>query len=380
MSWRRAAYLALLQLKKPRLSGLSGQGLASEREQALLRILNRHRCVGGCYRLFTAGQGVARYHFGLAGPGRPCTEDTSYRIASLSKMLTALCCMKLVEEGRLQLDEDVNRLLPFRLRHSQAEARPITLRMLLQHSSGIRDGRAYEQALLSGASAETVLQGDSFDQQLPGEGWYYSNFAFGLVGSLLEAASGLSFEQVMQQELFQPLGVRGSFYPQRVTGELADAVRLLPREHVAFDARERRERPLPEDADLPMPDRHYNLAQGNCCVDGEGMERLAQALLKPGYLSAGSLRLMMGDVIPFGARSAKLSQGLGLFEIRDDRLYSGPVYGHQGKAYGAVHGAYVAPESVRGFLFLTSGASEAYREFLTDLTEDLIRFSFTDES
>lgn len=375
MSWRRTAYRALLSFKRPRLSQLEGYGLSPEREKALLDILNRHRCLGGCYRLFDADGSLCAYAFGEAGHQRPALLETSYRVASLSKMLTALCCMKLWEQGRLELDRDVNELLPFLLRHPEAGAKPITLRMLLNHSSGIRDGSAYTQGLTQGLSAVDILRGDSFDELLPGEAWRYSNFAFGLVGSLLEATQGCSFEQLMQHELFEPLGVQASFYPQLVQGELADAVRLLPREHVAFDAAMRRERPL-EDAWVPAPEKHYNLAQGNCCVDGEGLERMVRVLLKPGYLSAGSLDAMRRNPLPFGRRSPVLSQGLGLFEIRDSSLSRHPVYGHQGKAYGAVHGAYVEPVSGRGFLLLTSGASESYREFLTDLTEELIRFSF----
>lgn len=373
---RQVLYKAALGLLPPRLRVLQGKGLTPGEEAQLISILRRHRCQAGSFRLFDKVNTRAGYTFGEAQPGHPVTPDTYFRVASISKMLTAACCLKMVEQGRLALDEDLNQVLPFNLQHPSYLHQPITLRMLMSHTSGLQDGKRYHAGLLSGAAVTDILAGDSYGDQPPGSAWRYSNLGAGLVACVMEAAEGRSFEAIMQAELFQPLGITASFYPQRITSLLADARRMLPPSRQPnFDARERQRRPLIK-PDEPMPLYRYNLAQGNACLSGEGLQRCVQALMSPGYLSPDSLGLMRSPQASFGQRARNLRQGLGLFLLQDERLAPATLYGHQGNAYGAIHAAFFDPVRERGFLILTTSASEARADFLAELVEDLIAFVF----
>src|SRR5687767_12255899 len=84
---------------------------------------------------------IASFADGLADPaaGRPVTPDDPVRIASISKTVVAVGVMKLVEQGKLDLDSDVSRLLGWSLRNPAFPDRPVTLRQLLSHTSSIRD-------------------------------------------------------------------------------------------------------------------------------------------------------------------------------------------------------------------------------------------------
>ncbi len=364
---KQALYRAGLALLPPRIRNIEGKGLSPKGEEELLRLLRRHRCLGGVLRLFDLNGREAAYHFGEARPGLPARDETVFRTASLSKLITGICVMKLREEGILSLEEDTG-LFP----------RAVTLRQLMSHTAGILDGPAYRRGLSESAALDAVLA-SSMEDGLIGR-WAYSNLGAGAVGSYLETRLRESFERIMQEHLFVPLGVEASFYPQRVRGELADARRVLPPWGAAgFDAAERRQRPQ-TDIDSPDPARHYTLAQGNCCLSADGMQKLLIALMRPGYLSEGSLCEMRRPLASFGRGRQVLDQGLFLFGLSDAGIARGRLYGHQGKAYGAVHAAFFDEETGRGMVFFSTGISEAREGFLADAVCDLLRLSFSGET
>ena len=347
--------------------------LPAETAQAVVRILRKHRCLGASLCLFGDLGVTGMLTFGFSHlPDTKVQQDTVFRAASVSKFVTALCAMKLCEENRLEMDRDVNDFLPFSLRHPKAPDTPITLRMLLSHTAGIHDGTAYNAGIARGETLSALLRGDSFTIHLPGQAWEYSNFGAGIAGVVMEAAAGTDFETLMQEMVFLPLGAEATFYPQKVRGDLADAVRVLPRgKSPNYYAAERRARPLP--ALAPDAERHYSLAHGALCVSAKELAKLGAAGMKPGFLKEESLRDMRKEIAPFGERARNLSQGVGTFILRDAAVSPRPLYGHQGMAYGAVHGLFFDPETQKGVSLLTLGASEARSGVLADLNKDILR-------
>ena len=341
--------------------------------KAIAGVLRRHHCLGAALCLFDAKGITNTLTFGNAHlPNTPVTPDTVFRAASVSKFVTALGIMKLAEQGRLNLDADVNDTLPFSLRHPAAPDTPITLRMLMTHTAGIHDGEAYNSGIGKGASLSDLLKSDSCTDHLPGTLWEYSNFGAGIAGVVMEGATGEDFETLMQETVFEPLGVAATYYPQKVKGDLADAVRILPRSKTPnFNAAERRSRPLPP-AQLDL-EHHYNLAHGNLYVSVLELAKLGVAAMTPGFLSQNSLNEMRKIAVPFGERAHNLSQGLFTFILNEPRICKSLLYGHQGMAYGAVHGLFFDPDRERGMALLTTGASEARRGVLADLNFDLMK-------
>ena len=359
--------VALRMLPPPRLA-LEGSGLAPQQEKELHAMLRRHRSRAAELMLFNMDGISAHYLYGAKQP-------RFFRIASISKMATAACVLKLHEQGQMDLQRDISDWLPYPVRNPHAQDQPIDLSMLLTHTSSLYDSAAYHAALGYRAPVPQLLPA-SFCTYAPGEQWNYSNFGAGLIACVLEAALQKSFEQIMQETLFGPLGITASFYPQRIAAELADAVRVLPPSRKpGFDAAERKRRPL-ADADMPVPELHYTLAQGNCCMTAEGLSQLMRALMVPGFLKQETLERMRAPVAGFGNRSPYLQQGVGLHILNDPGVSPHTLYGHQGNAYGAVHAAFFYLSTNRGLVFLSEGISEAKRAFLASAVEDILNLGF----
>ncbi len=153
-------------------------------------------------------------------------EQTLFRAASVSKLVTATAIMQLVQQGKLNLDADFNTYLTrFQLENNYSA--PITARHLLTHTSGIED-RLFGNTV-PGAD-RLVSLGDYFTAHVPrrirppGEQIAYSNTGMALAGHLVEAVSGLSFEEYVERNIFQPLGMIRSSFRQPYPAHLAPNV------------------------------------------------------------------------------------------------------------------------------------------------------------
>ena len=168
---------------------------------------------------------------GLADPatGRQVTPDDPVRIASVSKLVVAIGVMRLVEQGVLDLDTDVSRYLDWPLRNPHFLDRPITLRMLLSHTSSLRDGDdAYVIPL--GTSLKDALASPAVwdSAHPPGTGYFaYANFNFPVIASVMERASGERFDLLMRRLVIGPMNLDACFnWPTCSDAALARAVVL----------------------------------------------------------------------------------------------------------------------------------------------------------
>lgn len=154
------------------------------------------------------GSGVQTILRGTDGNGRPVTGRTRFRLASLSKSITATAVMLLVDRGRFTLDDPVVKVLPeFRLADPRYPA--ITVRQLLSHTSGLSVSTNDEYALPPPRTAQDVVARLA-DKRLaygPGTTHDYHNTNFSVAARIVEVVSGVSFEEFLQRELFGPLGM-----------------------------------------------------------------------------------------------------------------------------------------------------------------------------
>lgn len=167
---------------------------------------------------------------------RPLTEDTLYRIYSMTKPVTSVALMQLYEQGRFLLDDPVHKYIPswenLQVYQSGVHpnfvtrvcARPMTIRDLLTHQSGLTYGfsnrtnvdAAYRQLRLDGHSGLTLEQLVDELSRLPlefspGTAWNYS-LATDVCGYLVQVLSGLPLDEYFQQHIFQPLGMQDTFF------------------------------------------------------------------------------------------------------------------------------------------------------------------------
>jgi CubicO group peptidase (beta-lactamase class C family) len=142
-------------------------------------------------------------------------ESTIFRLASISKLFTWVSVMQLVEQGKLDLDADVNKYLDFHI--APAFGMPITLRNLMTHTGGFEE--EIRDILLTDPKKATPLREFLIENQPrrmfpPGEVPAYSNYGVGLGGYIVQRASGQMFEDYVAEHIFQPLAMKHSSFRQ----------------------------------------------------------------------------------------------------------------------------------------------------------------------
>jgi CubicO group peptidase (beta-lactamase class C family) len=162
----------------------------------------------------------------------PATAQTAYEIGSITKQFTAQAIMLLVQDGKLHLDDTLGQLLD----DLPAAWRPLTLRQLLTHTSGLKDWEA--ENLLSFrreyTASEFFALMSSFPLDFtPGERWSYTNTAYPLLGMVIARVSGKSFDEFVTARIFTPLGMTSTRFSHpleivahRASGYVGEAGRL----------------------------------------------------------------------------------------------------------------------------------------------------------
>lgn len=170
-----------------------------------------------------AGGPVETLALGTDGAGAPLAPETLFPVASVTKLATALAALRLVDQGRVGLDDELAQLLP-----EAAAARPgVTLRSLLCHTSGLpldvpAEAAPYAEGLdwrrLAEACAQTPLEAEPWSRV------QYSNVGYGLVALLAERLTGQGFAAALRELVLEPLGVEGYLgqEPPRPPAVLAD--------------------------------------------------------------------------------------------------------------------------------------------------------------
>ena len=312
-------------------------------------------------------------------PDVPVTETTCFRAASVSKLVMTFGALSLMEDGLLDLDADISALLGFPVRHPAHPDAPVTLRMLLTHTSAIRDEGNYgTRGMESGCTLKELLRDpQNWLTAKPGESFHYSNLGAGVAGCVLERAANLPLETLMQQRVFAPLGIRASYDPRNISpaDDLADgySVRgILPikrRYNAAFlAARPPQKTP---------PGTDYLCAAGRMITDSRGMAALVRLLASQdgmGVLAPESLQLMRQAQDGLGGISAC---GRGLNVAFLPGVFPGfNALGHQGVAYGMCAELFADPARGCGVGLLTSGTRLVQTPPLMRAGFDLLALGF----
>ncbi|NER29223.1 MAG: beta-lactamase family protein [Symploca sp. SIO1C4] len=151
-------------------------------------------------------------------------EQTLFRVGSISKLFTATAIMQLAEKGLLNLDDDVNEYLD-NFQIDKTFPQPITFANLLTHTDGFDSG--WGLGAFAHSQAQMTVLADYLAQRLPprllppGEVFLYSDVGMTLAGYLVEVISGIPFSQYIDQNIFQPLGMRHSSFLQPLPLKLA---------------------------------------------------------------------------------------------------------------------------------------------------------------
>ena len=300
--------------------------------------------------LARAGE-VPRYHIATA-PDITASETTLFRAASISKIVTAETLRRVGANPRV-LDLSIADLLGIPFQHPSHPGTPITLRMLLTHTSGLNDAAGYQIPPGSGLTDWLQAQMHSlFLPHRPGTHFSYSNLGYILIAAAAEAMAGDRFDHLARRLVLDPLGIAGGFNwsgvvegADRLATYRRDGAKLIPQ----IDGPGW---PLPIPAEYrPLRDTASLSPQGGLRLSLAGALRLAQSLADAGATPLWSPTMGPGDY-QYGLFDG---YGYGLQILTDPPFYPRPLIGHFANAYGFAGGVWWDARCQTAFCYALNG-------------------------
>ncbi|MDA0819881.1 MAG: serine hydrolase [Proteobacteria bacterium] len=310
---------------------------------------------------------------------RAVEANDPVRIASISKLIMALATLRLVDEGKVDLNADVSDYLGWHLRSPNFPDAKVTLAQLLSHRSGLRDNAGYVIPLGESLQAKLSDPEAWYADAPPGEAPFeYANLGSPVVATVLEAATGERFDHIMERTIFAPLGVEAclnwigcseeqiarAVVLYRDTGEVArdDAADLPP--NCTIPVAEGVKCSL--DNYVPGTNGSIFSPQGGVRIGMMDLAKIGQAFLplNSEFLS-GSAQHEIAMHIVFNAPVRQeffCEYGLAMHQIEvsdvecQDRLFSDGLarIGHAGEAYGLRSGLWYSRATNKGFAYFTT--------------------------
>jgi CubicO group peptidase (beta-lactamase class C family) len=361
-------------------------------QQALDKIRNDYNLMGLSVVTVCDGRINGSYHAGLRDFDRdlPVNDSSMFRIASISKLVMTTAMMKLYDKKLFRLDDDISNYLGFKLRNPNYPDNPITIRMLLSHTSSINEGNGYDgflSATYNNVSdppgfAQLLVPGgkyytdDMWRKEPPGTYFSYCNANFGLAGTIIERISGMRFDRYMEETLFVPLGITGAYTVEGLT-DINNLGAIYRNENGQW---------VPQTDDLkgrltsPRDFSGYKAGINAAIFSPQGGLRISAAELarvmilhidKGKYngkriISGRSIRLMQTPQWTYNGSNGetddgrKVSWGLSIAVLgstpSSDLIPQGVVlYGHGGDAYGLISKFYYDRKSRSGLIIMTNG-------------------------
>jgi len=246
----------------------------------------------------------------------PVWPTTKFRIGSVSKPLTAVALVQLVDQGKIDLDAPVQTYVPT----FPDKGGKITPRLLAGHLAGIRHYQGDE--FLMSRHFDNVMDGLKIFENdplvaPPGTKFNYSSYGFNLLGAVIQSASGQELLAYMHQHVFGPLGLRSTTEDQP-----AEIIEQRARCYTHL-----KDKPL---LNAPFVDNSYKWAGGGFLSSAEDLARFGSALLRPGFLKPESLRLLFTSQKTLDGKETGYGMGWSIRKSKSGQR----IYEHSGGSAG----------------------------------------------
>lgn len=267
--------------------------------------------------------GMANLELGVA-----MKPDNVFEIGSITKQFTAVSILKLREEGKLSLEDDITKFIADYPSHGHK----ITIHHLLNHTSGIKSYTGIEEFSKVWRLDHTPLELiDVFKHKpmefAPGEKWNYNNSAYFILGYVIEKVSGMSYEEYLEKNIFKPLGMKNTYY-----GSMS---RIIKNRATGYDKKE--DYVHAEYLSLTIP-----YAAGSIMSTVEDLFIWQMALKAEKVINKESLALAQTNYALNNGEKTDYGYGWGINEI-----FGSPTVEHSGGIFGYLsNGIYLPEEDV----------------------------------
>lgn len=361
------------------LLAFGGSCAAQEMDERVDEVFRSMETVGGAFVVAQHGEIVYERYYGIQQKTTrvPVTEKTYFKCASVTKLVTGIGLMKMMDEGLLDPDEDISTYLGYTVRNRSFMDTPITLRILMSHTAGLVENASFsrQSSRLSEMIDVNQKAGANFKKDVrPGSEYVYSNFGAGITGSIIESVTGMDVSSYMRKTVFAPLGIDAAYSASQISepeyiaalynkdGSLYAAPSYMLRQQYTQEAR---------------PDWHYRKTIGSLLIRPRDLARLGIALCGDGTVE-GQRVISEDAVMAMRQEHSEQTDGITeespytFFTIRQDTLFDGlRVYGHQGTDEGIVCNLYVEPENQLVIVVMTNGCNSTRDNGIMRITRRL---------
>ncbi|MGQ7886052.1 serine hydrolase domain-containing protein [Paenibacillus sp. WC2504] len=357
-------------------------------DEQIQQVMDKHRIVGLAASVMREGKQIWSAGYGWANVDRriPVTSQTIFRIASISKTVVATAVMQLVEQGLCGIDQDVSEILGIPVRSSKYPETPITLRMIMTHTSGLQD--EYVRFVVDSRSenppkirlADLLLPGGTYytdslwGDGRPGDpdGFEYSNLGAVMLATVVERLSNERFDEYCKKHLFEPLQMNDTSFN---IGDLKDmdSVAVLYEYSEANDEfivgtddfRGKKPEAIDYSGYVPGTNGALFSPQGGLRTSVDNLTRFMEAHSNDGKLN--DVQILKPESVDLmhaphwsGYRQEGFFRNCGLqFQITDDLLPGHRLIGHSGDAYGLLSDMYFHKQEKWGFILLMNGVNQS---------------------
>ena len=290
--------------------------------------------------------------------GEPIDDETMFRIASISKSFTATSIMQLVEQGKVSLSDEVSGLVGIPIRNPKYPEVPITLEMLLSHTSSLNDHQGYYT--LNGVNPETNPDyALAYRDFAPGGQYRYTNLNFSLSGTILERISGERFDQYVVRNILNPLGLYGGYCVDSLDSSRFAQLYTWSDSEGCFKHEPEAYNPNREIIDNYRfgYDTPVFSPTGGMKISALDLARYMIMHMNYGYSPLADVRIISEESSHDMQTERSEYEHYGLALHQDSTLTGdGTVLeGHTGGAYGLSAGMFFNPEQKYGFVVISSG-------------------------
>ena len=351
-----------LSLLLSHFSNLSAQN--TKADAAILTIMKEMPVMGLSVAVVKNNQVVFTNAYGYKNEQtrEPLATHHLFRIASISKSFTATAIMQQIQKGKISLDDDISPLVGFIVRNPAYPEQPITLRMILSHRSSINDSQGYFSLDAINPSKNANWK-NCYNSYAPDSGYQYCNLNYNMAGAILEKISGQRFDQYIQQNILQPLGLLGGYNVDQLDNQLFAQIYEYNRDSAKF-----------------------LFSTGACTSRKKELENYTQGYTTPIFSPTGGMKISAPDLANYmmmhanygkfhgkriiAKKSARKMQTMfsekeqyGLALSKTTNLIEGKtLVGHTGSAYGLYSIMFFEPKEKFGIVVISNGCDPSYEK------------------